>query len=289
VKRGFARSQPAEAPGFASTQIELPPPLKVPPPEGKPLWTVVLVIGLIGLVGCMVWVSFASGARSFTGAGSLFPIVMVGGLLMMLFGGRGGSKEMSRSKLDALRARFLLVVDELRGTTRKLADRLDANYRWYHPAPATLEASVGTVRMWERKPDGSDSWFGVARVGVGVTDLVEAQAAVFTEPQDMPTDIELEPVTGKVLQEFVRYQTVAYGTPALVSLMVEPGYELRGPRERVLGLVRSIICQLVFFHGPDHLRLVVVTSDVTEWDWVKWLPHVGDSSAEDGAGPVRMV
>lgn len=28
----------------------------------------------------------------------------------------------------------------------------------------------------------------------------------------MPTDIELEPVTGKVLQEFVRYQTVAYGT-----------------------------------------------------------------------------
>ncbi len=43
----------------------------------------------------------------------------------------------------------------------------------------------------------------------------------------MPSDIELEPVTGKVLQEFVRYQTVAYGVPALVSLMVEPGYELR--------------------------------------------------------------
>ena len=288
MKRGFARSTPAEAPGFAPAPIELPTPLKVPPPEGKPLWTVVLVIGLIGLVGGMVWVSFASGARSFTGAGSFFPIVMVGGLLAMLFSGRG-SREMSRSTLDALRARFLLVLDELRGTTSELADRLDANYRWYHPPVETLEASLGSVRMWERKADGSDVWFGVARVGVGVTDLVEAQAAVFAEPQDMPTDIELEPVTGKVLQEFVRYQTVAYRLPALVSLMVEPGYALRGPRERVLGLMRAIICQLAFFHGPDHLRLVVVTSDVSQWDWVKWLPHVGDSAVADGAGPVRMV
>ena len=62
-------------------------------------------------------VSFASGARSFTGAGSLFPILMVGGLVAMLFGGRGGSQEMSRSKLDALRAQFCLVIDELRETT----------------------------------------------------------------------------------------------------------------------------------------------------------------------------
>lgn len=289
MKYGFARKQTAEAPSFKPQTIDLPTPLKVPPPQSKPLWSVVLIVGLMGLVGAMVWVSFASGARSFTGAGSLFPIVMVGGLMAMLFGGRGGSQEMSRSKLDALRARFCMVMDELRATTSELADRMDDNYRWYYPAPDTLEASVGSVRMWERKPDGSDTWFGVARVGLGMTDLVESHAALFTEPQDTPTDIELEPVTGKVLQEFIQYQTVAYGVPALVSLMVEPGYELRGPRQRVLGLVRAMICQLVFFHGPDHLRLIVVTSDVAEWDWVKWLPHAGDPALEDGAGPVRMV
>lgn len=34
---------------------------------------------------------------------------------------------------------------------------------------------------------------------------------------------------------------------------------------------------------------MVVTSDVAEWDWVKWLPHAGDPVVEDGAGPVRMV
>lgn len=289
MKDGFARSKPAAAPELKPASFELPAPLKMPPPEGKPWWTVVLVVGLIGLVAAMVGVSFASGARSFTGAGSFFPILMVGGLLAMLFTGRGGSQELSRTKLDALRARFLLVLDELRGKTSQTADSLDANYRWYHPPPGTLEAAVGSVRMWERRADGTDTWFGVVRVGVGMTNLVESQAAVFAEPADMPTDIELEPVTGKVLQEFLRYQTVAYGTPALVSLMVEPGYALRGPRELVLGLIRSVICQLTYFHGPDHVRLVVVTSDAAQWDWVKWLPHAGDPAVQDGAGPVRLV
>ena len=45
-------------------------------------------------------------------------------------------------------------MDELRDTTSELADKLDRNYRWYHPPPATLEASVGSVRMWERKAAG---------------------------------------------------------------------------------------------------------------------------------------
>lgn len=288
MKFAFARQEPATPPSLPSVAIELPTPLKVPAPQGKPLWSVALIIGLMALVGGMVWMSFASGARSFTGAGSLFPIVMVGGLFAMLFSGRG-SQDMSRAKLDALRARFCLMIDELRATAARAADNLDENYRWYHPAPGTLEAALGGVRMWERKADGSDGWFGVARVGVGMTNLAEAGAALFSEPQDMPTDIELEPVTGKVLQEFVRCQTVAYGIPALVSLMVEPGYELRGPRERALALMRAILCQLVFWHGPDHLRLVVVSADVAEWDWVKWLPHAGDRTIEDGAGPVRMV
>ena len=99
----------------------------------------------------------------------------------------------------------------------------------------------------------------------------------------------MEPATGKALQEFVRYQSVAYGTPALISLLVEPGYRLDGDRVRVLALMRAMVCQLAFSHGPDHLRLIVVTDDVSAWDWVKWLPHVGDDRVEDANGPVRMV
>ena len=292
MKLGFARSEAVPPPTDIKPEpVALPTPLKVPPPEGKPWWIVVLGIGAVGLVLGMVVVSFASGARTYNGTFALFPIFTIGTVVAMMFGGRmsGGAQHMSRGKMDALRARFLLVIDELRERVGRSADDMDQNYRWYHPAAATLEALVGGPRMWERSPGGKDSWFGVARVGVGMTALAEAGAVSFSEPQDMPTDVELEPATGKVLQEFVRYQSVAYRTPALISLLVEPGYHLTGDRNRVLALMRAVVCQLTCFHGPDHLQVMVVTDDAPQWDWVKWLPHVGDPQHEDAAGPVRMV
>src|SRR6201993_4676543 len=106
------------------------------------------------------------------------------------------------------------------------------------------------------------------------------------EPQNMPTDIELEPVTGKALQEFGRYQSVVYNLPKMISLLVEPWYSLVGEREQALGLMRAIICQLTFSHGPDHMQMIVVSSDLEEWDWVKWLPHFGDPRrTAGGEGP----
>ena len=56
MKHGFARKTPAAAPGTEPETIELPTPLKVPPPQSKPLWSVALIIGLLGLVGGMVWI-----------------------------------------------------------------------------------------------------------------------------------------------------------------------------------------------------------------------------------------
>ena len=292
MKLAFPRSARVGPPEEIKPEpVALPTPLKVPPPEGRPWWIVVVAVGVIGLVVGVVVISFASGARTFNGGFALFPILMVVGVLAMLFGGRfgGGSQQMSRGKMDSLRARFLLMLDELRAQVGRAADRMDVNYRWYHPPVATLEAALGGPRMWERSPDGKDEWFAVARVGVGMTSLTEAGAVNFAEPQDMPTEIEMEPATGKALQEFVRYQSVAYRTPALISLLVEPGYRIEGERQRALALMRAIVCQLTFSHGPDHLRLVVVTDDAAAWDWVKWLPHVADERVEDAAGPVRMV
>jgi type VII secretion protein EccCa/type VII secretion protein EccCb len=287
VKRGFARPTPEKPPVIKPENIVLPTPLSIPPPEGKPWWLIVVGVVVIGLLGGMVAMTFASGSHVFGGVGSIFPIFMVGGMMMMMFGGRfgGGGQQMSRPKLDAMRAQFMLMLDMLRETAQESADSMDANYRWFHPAPNTLAASVGSQRMWERKPDGKDLNFGVVRVGVGMT----RPEVTWGEPQNMPTDIELEPVTGKALQEFGRYQSVVYNLPKMISVLVEPWYSLVGDREQVLGLMRSIICQLAFSHGPDHMQLIVVSSDLDEWDWVKWLPHFGDSRRHDAAGNARMV
>ncbi len=286
MKRGFARPTPEKPPVIKPENIVLPTPLSIPPPEGKPWWIVVVGVVVIGLLGGMVAMVFASGSHVFGGVGAIFPIFMVGGMMMMMFRGvGGGQQQMSRPKLDAMRAQFMLMLDMLRDTAHESADSMDANYRWFHPAPTTLAAAVGSPRMWERKPDGKDLNFGVARVGVGMT----RPEVTWGEPQNMPTDIELEPVTGKALQEFGRYQSVVYNLPKMISLLVEPWYALVGQREQVLGLMRSIICQLTFSHGPDHVQMIVVSSDLDEWEWVKWLPHFGDPRRQDAAGNARMV
>ncbi|BCQ09138.1 ESX-5 secretion system protein EccC5 [Mycobacterium heckeshornense] len=286
MKQGFARPTPERAPVVKPENIVLPTPLSVPPPEGKPWWLVVVGVLVVGLLVGMVGMTVASGSRLFLGAGAIFPIFMIGGVAMMMFGGRfGGTQQMSRPKLDAMRAQFMLMLDMLRETAQESADSMDANYRWFHPAPTTLAAAVGSARMWERQPDGKDLNFGVVRVGVGMT----RPEVTWGEPQNMPTDIELEPVTGKALQEFGRYQSVVYNLPKMVSLLVEPWYSLVGEREQVLGLTRAMICQLAFSHGPDHVQMIIVTSDPDRWDWVKWIPHFGDPRRRDAAGNARMV
>lgn len=286
MKRGFARPTPEKPPVIKPENIALSTPLSIPPPEGKPWWLIVVGVVVVGLLGGMVAMVFASGSHVFGGIGSIFPLFMMVGIMMMMFRGMGGGQQqMSRPKLDAMRAQFMLMLDMLRETAQESADSMDANYRWFHPAPNTLAAAVGSPRMWERKPDGKDLNFGVVRVGVGMT----RPEVTWGEPQNMPTDIELEPVTGKALQEFGRYQSVVYNLPKMVSLLVEPWYALVGEREQVLGLMRAIICQLAFSHGPDHVQMIVVSSDLDQWDWVKWLPHFGDSRRHDAAGNARMV
>lgn len=286
MKRGFARPTPEKPPVIKPENIVLSTPLSIPPPEGKPWWLIVVGVVVVGLLGGMVAMVFASGSHVFGGIGSIFPLFMMVGIMMMMFRGMGGGQQqMSRPKLDAMRAQFMLMLDMLRETAQESADSMDANYRWFHPAPNTLAAAVGSPRMWERKPDGKDLNFGVVRVGVGMT----RPEVTWGEPQNMPTDIELEPVTGKALQEFGRYQSVVYNLPKMVSLLVEPWYALVGVREQVLGLMRAIICQLAFSHGPDHVQMIVVSSDLDQWDWVKWLPHFGDSRRHDAAGNARMV
>lgn len=304
MKKGFQRTDQSALPASMKPPpinpepIALLTPLKTPPPEGKSPWLIIIGVVVIGLILGIVIVSYASGARTFGGGGAIMPVVGIGGIGMMMFGSRfmgNSGQQMTRGKLDALRARFMMVLDELRERIGYAADSLDTNYRWYHPPVNTLAASAGGPQMWARNPGGKDSWFGVVRAGVGMTSLVEGGAVTFAEPTDMPTDVELEPATGTALEEFVRAQSVAYGTPALLSLLVEPGYQLDGPRELTLGLMRAMVAQMAFAHGPDHLRVIVVsdkldaTGTVDEWDWVKWLPHNADPHRADAVGPARMV
>ncbi|MFZ2510546.1 MAG: type VII secretion protein EccCa, partial [Gordonia sp. (in: high G+C Gram-positive bacteria)] len=153
-----------------------------------------------------------------------------------------------------------------------------------HPAPAALAAVIGTARMWERRPGDAD--FGQIRVGLGTQPL----ATALVPPEVVPAE-ELEPVCAGALRRFVQAHACVPELPTAVALRSFPAVGISGPREAVLGLVRAMTVQAAIAHGPDQLRLAIVTGDLLgpDWDWAKWLPHVSHRSAVDRLGAARMI
>ena len=180
VKLGFVRAAPGAPPAEIKPEpVALPTPLKVPPPEGKPWWIVIVAIGVIGLVVGMVWSRLPAVRAPSTAGMRLFPILMVVGVVAMLFGGpvrRRRPADVARQ--DGLRCGPASCWCSTSCATRWTAPPIDmdANYRWYHPPVRRWKPALGGPRMWERSPAGKDKWFGVARVGVGMTSLTEARS-----------------------------------------------------------------------------------------------------------------
>ena len=52
-----------------------------------------------------------------------------------------------------------------------------------------------------------------------------------------------------------------------------------------------MMLQACLFHGPDDVAVVVIVGPdaITEWDWVKWLPHHRNPAGDDGAGARRST
>ncbi|MCM3882389.1 FtsK/SpoIIIE domain-containing protein [Frankia sp. R82] len=72
-------------------------------------------------------------------------------------------------------------------------------------------------------------------------------------------------------------------TPVPLTFSLDRGelVTLRGPRPDVLGLVRAAVCQACCAQGPAHLRIGLLVEDTTDWEWLKWLPHLRDDTGGD--------
>ncbi|MBO1337564.1 FHA domain-containing protein [Streptomyces sp. VRA16 Mangrove soil] len=77
--------------------------------------------------------------------------------------------------------------------------------------------------------------------------------------------------------------------PVTVGLAEAGALGLAGPRSRLAGLARAVVAQLAALHAPDHLELVLISTDrarpepqrVAEWSWLGWLPHVRPAHGQD--------
>lgn len=282
---GFARRPRivVEAPPDGEIELTAPPELSraVPPNLLVRLLPAVMVVAVIGMVAMMVMTG---------GAGALanpmflmFPLMMVMSMVGMLAsGGRGGPER--AAEVNENRKDYLRHLGQLRDDVAETAAAQRESAQWRHPDPGALIGLVGGRRMWERRFTDDD--FGHVRVGRGTHRLATALVPPETPPGD-----DLEPVSAVALRRFAAAHAAVDGLPTAIALRGFPAVSLLGDPVQVRALLRFMLCSLAVLHGPDHLRIAVVADDPldAEWDWVKWLPHIGHPARRDGLGAVRMV
>ncbi len=116
-----------------------------------------------------------------------------------------------------------------------------------------LAAGAPTSRLWERRPDQPD--FGELRLGTGT---VTSGVTVLDPAEEYPEAIRAEEA------------------PVAITLADVGVLGVAGPRSPVVSLVHGLLRQLVVWHSPRDLELVVLTTDeerLAELEWLCWTPH----------------
>ncbi|MFA5712126.1 cell division protein FtsK [Mycolicibacterium sp.] len=286
TKRGFDREKPA-APMLPERTISMPEIGEITrPPQQRPpmwVWIAILVVAVIVLVVIM----FRTGMR--VGMGGLFILpIMALSMFMMLRNRGGGTDKTKPAALHQTRVDFLRNLDELRDEVIVGAREQAAEIAYHHPNPSngSLLTMVGTGRMWERRP--TDRNFGHVRIGRGVTRL----RTIITPPQKVPPPEYRETSTAIAARDFLLTQNVVHDVARPLHLFDQMGWAFfaeEDQRPLVQGMLRALVCQLCVFHGPDVVKLAIITDDAEAWEWAKWWPHVADPELVDACGPLRMI
>ena len=289
TKQGFDKEK-VRSPELGERSLTLPELAElVRPPQSRPpmwVWILVFVIAVVTLLVIMI----RSGARTM-GMGGLFilPIMLMSVFMMMRNRGGGQNEKARPAALAASRVDYARTLDELREDVHEGARAQAREIAYHHPNPSegALLTLVGTARMWERSPN--DRNFGHVRIGVGVTRL----RTKILPPQKVPPPEFRETATAIAARDFLLTQNVVHDVARPLHLFDQMGWSFftaeDDQRPIVQGLLRAMVCQLCAFHGPDVVRLAIISDDEAAWQGAKWLPHVGDPVLVDASGPVRMI
>jgi S-DNA-T family DNA segregation ATPase FtsK/SpoIIIE len=211
------------------------------------------------------------------GVYGLAAVGMIGGQL-----GRAGRDR--QRKVDAERRDYLRYLAQVRRKVRRAAREQREALLWGHPEPDALWTVALGQRLWERRPTDED--FAQVRVAVG-----RQRLAVRLAPPDTKPVEDLEPLTAGALRRLVRVHSSQPDLPVAVALRGFGRVVVAGDGPAGRALVRALLAQLVTFHAPEHLRVLVCASAdrLADWDWVKWLPHARDPDGATGPGAGSLV
>ncbi|MFB9909049.1 type VII secretion protein EccCa [Allokutzneria oryzae] len=276
-------TRPPRQPGPALPQgeLELQEPPALPEVAAGDMSAVLMYLpmGLGSGATVLLFASPSAGPMSYIASG-LMALSTVG----MLFGQMGRATGERKRRLKGERRDYLRYLTQMRRQVRQALGRQRAAATWDHPDPTGLWAIAMGPRLWERRPGHTD--FGEVRIGLGD----QRSQVRLVPPQTKPVE-DLEPLCASALRRFIRAYSTASGMPVVLHLPGLPSIGVTGPTAEVRAVLRAMVAQLVTFHSPDDLKIAVLVApdSLPDWEWVKWLPHNAHPTAEDAAGPVRLV
>ena len=190
----------------------------------------------------------------------LSPLMILGGYVDQRMQARAERREEEERFREALE----LLQEEL--TQRRLIEHASR----LREAPSTsdgLAAIEGTTPLlWSRRPDRR--FFLDLRLGLGTApsrtvlrlgDRGRARAEHWAA----------------LMGVHERFRTID-DVPIVASLDQAGGVGVAGPSDAMNTVARSLVLQLAALHSPADLAIAAIGSSlsVSEWDWLKWLPHV---------------
>lgn len=280
----FNRPKRVTPPAMPRGDLLLEAPPEIPPPApSKPFGNILRMLPMVA-GGLAMGLMFLGGGMSGRGPiggviAGLYGISMMG----MMMSQMGRSNDDQAAQLDANRRDYFRYLAQTRRNYARTAEEQRASVAFRHPEPDTLWTVVGNTRMWERRTDADD--FGSVRVSLGA----QQSAKRITPPESQPIE-DLEPLTTGALRRFIRTHRVIQSVPLAIDLRSFRAVRLVGDPEACRSLAFAMVAQLVAWHGPSDVNLMVAASveHQQRWQWVKWLPHLQHPTETDGVGPLRM-
>jgi S-DNA-T family DNA segregation ATPase FtsK/SpoIIIE len=214
-------------------------------------------------------------------AGVVMMFGTIGGGLMMFISRRTGGRRQTARQRDT----YLAYLDDQRRALQETARDQAAYAAHAHPDPLTLVFVVRSAqRRFERRVGDAD--FLAVRVGLGDVPLA-VQLGV--PPRASPLDLRDE-ISSRAAETLVQEAATVSNQPLVVPLAQVGTVSVVGAPGQSRPVARAMIMQLAALHSPNDVTLALcVPGCAGSWDWAKWLPHLQDETARDGATARRCA
>lgn len=229
------------------------------------------LLGLVPMLGAAtsVTVMMLFRGSSLAGIGALMMVATVLASVVLMFSQRGKATRQRAAKrrlyMEYLRRRRSdFEADEH-------AARARANVA-HPPVSVLVEAVVNHPhRLWERRRTSSD--FLVTRFGTGT---VPRRRITIQDSGDA-----VERPDAFMLSEAEQLRRRFAGNPDMpltLPLAAASEISIVGDRETALNICRSLVCHMASAQSPEDVELAIVAgeSELADWEWAKWLPHLQD-------------